>query len=42
MEFKNVVTDEPTFKVLNEIESVDIDTEFDFMIAENIYKQLRQ
>ena len=40
IEYRNVVTDNPTFKILDEIESVDIDTEFDFMIAETIYKKL--
>jgi CMP-N-acetylneuraminic acid synthetase len=40
-EYKNVVTVSPTFKVLNEIESIDIDTEFDFMMAETVYNKLR-
>ena len=40
LEYRNVVTDNPTFKVLDEIESIDIDTEFDFMVAEKIYKEL--
>jgi N-acylneuraminate cytidylyltransferase len=40
IKYGNVVNDNPTFKVLDEIESVDIDTEFDFMIAETIYKKL--
>ena len=38
-EFRNVVTDEPTFHVTNEVESIDIDTEFDFMIAEYIWSK---
>jgi N-acylneuraminate cytidylyltransferase len=38
--YRNVVTDSPTFKVLDEIESIDIDTEFDFMVAETIYKNV--
>ena len=42
IECKNVVTANPTFKVLDEIESVDIDTEFDFKIAEMIYRELNQ
>ena len=37
---RNIVTPNPTFKVLDEIESVDIDTEFDFMVAEMIYKKI--
>tara|TARA_R100001594_G_scaffold63003_2_gene97391 strand:- start:1426 stop:2088 length:663 start_codon:yes stop_codon:yes gene_type:complete len=37
----NVVTREPYFYVLDEIESVDIDTEFDFLVAENIYKKIK-
>ena len=39
--YRNVVTENPTFKVLDEIESIDIDTEFDFMVAEMVYKKLR-
>ena len=35
-----VVTKNPKFKVLDEIESIDIDTEFDFMVAETIYQKL--
>ncbi len=42
IEYKNVVTDTPTFKILDEIESMDIDTEFDFMVAELIYNKLQQ
>ena len=37
---KNVVTDEPTFHITDEIESIDIDTEFDFMTAEFVYKRV--
>ena len=37
---KNVVTDEPTFHITDEIESIDIDTEFDFMVAEYVYRNL--
>ncbi len=40
IEHSNVVTRTPTFKVLNEIESIDIDTEFDFMVAEMVYNKL--
>lgn len=40
IEYGNIVTNNPTFKVLDEIESTDIDTEFDFMVAETIYKKL--
>ena len=39
--YRNVVTENPTFKVLDEIESIDIDTEFDFMVAEMVYKKIR-
>ena len=42
IKYRNVVTENPTFKVLDEIESVDIDTEFDFMVAETIYQKLRK
>ena len=38
----NVVTKNPTFKILDEIESIDIDTEFDFMMAELVHKKLYQ
>ena len=39
---KNVVTDEPTFYITDEIESMDIDTEFDFMVAEYVYRNLNE
>jgi N-acylneuraminate cytidylyltransferase len=42
IKYRNVVTENPTFKVLNEIESIDIDTEYDFMVAEMIYKKLKE
>ena len=38
---RNIVTDNPYFYKLDEIESIDIDTEFDFMIAEYVYNKLR-
>tara|TARA_B100000902_G_C27284093_1_gene903445 strand:- start:105 stop:752 length:648 start_codon:yes stop_codon:yes gene_type:complete len=38
--YRNVVTDNPTFHVTDEIESIDIDTEFDFMVAEHVYRKL--
>ena len=41
IQYKNIVTPNPTFKLLDEIESVDIDTEFDFMVAEMIYNKLK-
>ena len=37
---RNVVTDTPTFHITDEIESIDIDTEFDFMSAEFVYKRV--
>ena len=37
---KNVVTKNPTFVVLDEIEGVDIYTELDFEFAEYLYKKL--
>jgi|TARA_R110000824_G_scaffold81370_1_gene204558 CMP-N-acetylneuraminic acid synthetase len=40
IKYSNVVTREPTFKILDEIESIDIDTEFDFMVAETIYNKI--
>ena len=40
IEYGNVVTQNPTFKVLDEIESIDIDTEFDFMVADFVYKKI--
>ena len=39
-ELRNVVTDTQTFHVTDEIESIDIDTEFDFMVAEYVYRSL--
>ena len=42
VEYGNVVNNSPTFKVLDEIESIDIDTEFDFMIAEYVYNRLEK
>ena len=41
MRCRNVVSENPSFHLLNEIESIDIDTEFDFMVAEIIYNKLR-
>jgi len=41
IKYRNVVTENPTFKVLDEIESTDIDTEYDFMVAEIIYKKIK-
>ena len=40
--YRNVVTDNPTFHVTDEIESIDIDTEFDFMVAEYVYRKLNE
>ena len=40
IKYANVVTENPTFKVLDEVESIDIDTEYDFMVAEMVYKKL--
>lgn len=40
IKYGNVVTEKPTFKVLDEIESIDIDTEFDFMVAEFVYNKI--
>ncbi len=39
---RNVVTEKPTFIVLDEIESIDIDTDFDFMVAELVYNKLKK
>ena len=36
----NVVTSNPTFYITDEIESIDIDTEFDFMVAEFVYEKM--
>ena len=38
---KRVVGNNPGFYKLNEVESIDIDTEFDFMVAEYIHNKLR-
>ena len=40
IKYANVVTANPTFKLLDEVESIDIDTEYDFMVAEMVYKKL--
>ena len=40
LRYKNVVTSTPTFYMLDEIESVDVDTELDFIVAETLYKKL--
>ena len=40
IKYKNIVTPNPVFKVLDEVESIDIDTEFDFMVAEMIYNKI--
>jgi|TARA_B100000287_G_scaffold432825_1_gene493057 N-acylneuraminate cytidylyltransferase len=40
LEMRNVVTMNPTFHITDEIESIDIDTEFDFMVAEFVYNKL--
>lgn len=37
---KNIIGDSPTFFELNEVESVDIDTELDFYLAEKLYETL--
>lgn len=39
-EYKNIVTNKPVFIRLDEIESTDIDTEYDFMVAQHVYAQL--
>ena len=39
--YKNVVSPHVIFKILNEIESIDIDTEVDFLTAEYLYKKFR-
>lgn len=38
--YKNIVTENPVFYVTDEIESIDIDTEFDFMVAEMVYNKM--
>ena len=38
---KNVVSKDVVFKILDEIESRDIDTELDFLIAEHIYNKYK-
>ena len=39
---RNIVTENPYFYKLDEIESMDIDTEFDFMVAEHVYNKLKK
>jgi len=38
---RNIIGDKPTFFTLNEIESIDIDTELDFYLAEKLYETLK-
>ena len=38
--YKNIVTENPTFIVLDEIEGIDIDTELDFEFANYLYKKV--
>ena len=40
LKYCNVVSSDPSFYVLDEIESTDIDTEFDFMVAEAVYQKI--
>ena len=40
IETKNVVSSNPTFYVLDEIESIDIDTNLDYTLAESLYGKL--
>ena len=42
VKYRNIVTENPHFYILDEIESMDIDTEFDFMVAEMIYNKLKK
>jgi len=39
---KNVVSKDVVFKILDEIQSIDVDTELDFMVAEYIYQKFRK
>ena len=39
--YKNIVTNSPTFVILDEIEGIDIDTELDFEFANYLYKKLK-
>ncbi len=38
---RNIIGVNPYFYILDEIESIDIDTEFDFMVAEHVFKVLK-
>ena len=40
MAYKNIVTESPSFIILDEIEAIDIDTELDFEFANYLYKKL--
>ena len=40
--YSNIVTKNPTFHILDEIEAIDIDTEFDFMVAETVYEKIER
>ena len=39
---KNIIGNKPYFYRLDEIESIDIDTEYDFMVAQYVYKALEK
>ena len=40
IKYKNIIGQNPLFYKLDEVESVDIDTPLDFIIAENLYKEM--
>ena len=42
LKFRNVISDKTKFIVLDEIESIDIDTEIEFQFAEFLHKKMNK
>ena len=42
LKFRNVLTDKTKFIMLNQIESIDIDTQIEFEMAEYFFKKYRK
>ena len=40
IKFKNIIGNQPYFLKLDEIEAIDIDTNFDFFVAEKVYEEV--
>ena len=42
LKFRNVITDKTKFFVLEQMEAIDIDTNFEFQMGEYFYKKYRK